>query len=199
MKSNNMKTLILASASKRRSRILADCGIAHKVVRSNEEEVIDKNKHISEMVQFNASKKAEAVAVKNARSVIIGADTLIAHGDEIIGKPSDADAAKNLLKKFSGQKIDAYTGICVIDASSGKRAIGFEKSSLRVIKMTEDKIEKIFPLLAPYDKAGGFSIEGIGALLFDDISGSYFNILGLPMIKLSELFEQINLDLLDCA
>jgi septum formation protein len=57
--------------------------------------------------------------------------------------------------------------------------------------------KKYFKLLGPYDKAGGFSIEGVGSLIFDNISGSYFNILGLPMIKLSKLFSEIGLDVLD--
>ncbi|MFH1799186.1 MAG: nucleoside triphosphate pyrophosphatase [Candidatus Omnitrophota bacterium] len=192
-----MKKIILASASERRSQILSDCGIPHEVVPSNAEEDAAGNKHISEIVQVNASKKAETVAAKKTRNVVIGADTLVLRGNEIIGKPDDARAAKDMLGKFSRKQIEVYTGLCVIDTVSNKRAVGFEKSVLHAVKMTEERIEKIFPLLAPYDKAGGFSIEGAGALLFDNISGSYFNILGLPMIKLSELFGQINLDLLD--
>ena len=68
---------------------------------------------------------------------------------------------------------------------------------LRVKRIPSRDIDKYFKLLGPYDKAGGFSIEGVGSLVFDDITGSYFNVLGLPMGKLQELFLKLELDLLD--
>jgi septum formation protein len=121
----------------------------------------------------------------------------VVHGKDILGKPGDEAAARDMLKRFSGGKIDIYTGLCVIDASTGKRAVGFERSGLAVASLTDGEVGRYFRLLAPYDKAGGFSIEGIGSLLFDDISGSYFNILGLPMMKLKDLFKEAGLDILD--
>ena len=192
-----MKEIILASASRRRSEILSSCGVSHRIVVSGAEESLDEAKPASETVQINALSKAEIVAVDAGESVVIGADTLVVHGENIIGKPLGEDAAREMLKRFSGSSLEVYTGLCVIDISTGKRAVGVEKSSLRVVPLAEEDIERYFRLLAPYDKAGGFSIEGVGALLFDNITGSYFNILGLPLRKLQELFEEIGLDLLD--
>ncbi len=192
-----MREIILASASKRRSRILSDCGIKHRVVPSGAEEEIDKDADVFEIVETNATCKAEIVATKEANAIIIGADTLVVHGEDIIGKPGDEAAARQMLRRFSGDEIEVCTGLCVIDTSSGRRAVGFEKSSLFVVPLTHEKVERYFRLLAPYDKAGGFSIESVGSLLFDDIRGSYFNILGLPMRRLSELFEEMGLDILD--
>ena len=192
-----MKEIILASASERRSEILSSCGVSHRIVVSGAEESLDEAKPASETVQINALSKAEIVAVDAGESVVIGADTLVVHGENIIGKPLGEDAAREMLKRFSGSSLEVYTGLCVIDISTGKRAVGVEKSSLRVVPLAEEDIERYFRLLAPYDKAGGFSIEGVGALLFDNITGSYFNILGLPLRKLQELFEEIGLDLLD--
>ena len=72
-----------------------------------------------------------------------------------------------------------------------------KKTSLYIKEIVPKDIAKYFRLLGPYDKAGGFSIEGVGSIIFDDIRGSYFNVLGLPMGKLQELFRDIGLDLLD--
>ncbi len=192
-----MKKIILASKSGRRSRILTECGILHSVVPSGADETISDHKHISEIVQINALAKAEAVAEGNENSIVIGADTLVIHGNDIWGKPKDEEEALGMLERFFTGEVEVYTGLCVIDPGEIKKAVGFEKSSLTVRALKGDALDKYFRLLAPYDKAGGFSIEGVGSLLFDNIKGSYFNILGLPMMKLSILFEEIDLDILD--
>jgi len=184
-----MKTIILASASERRSRILSECGIKHKVVPGAVEEGPD--------VLENAVKKAENAAGRFKDAIIIGADTLVVHDGDILGKPNSEDTAKEMLARFSGSEVEVYTGLCVIDTGTGKKASGAEKSSLSVHELADERIDKYFKLLAPYDKAGGFSIEGVGSLVFDDIRGSYFNILGLPMTKLAELFGEIGEDILD--
>jgi septum formation protein len=192
-----VKRIVLASASERRARILSECGIRHEVVVSGADEDHTDGTHISDIVVDNSVRKAEAVAAGLTETVVIGADTLVAHGDDIIGKPGDEGAARELLRRFSGSDIEVYTGLCVIDTASGRKASGVEKSGLTVIGLAYDELERYFRLLAPYDKAGGFSIEGAGSLIFDDIRGSYFNILGLPMIKLAGLFKETGIDILD--
>lgn len=191
------RKIILASASKRRSQILSSCAIRHKVVPSRADETHSRKHSASWIVVHNARKKAEAVAKKRKDSLVIGADTLVRMDSHIIGKPETAKEAKGLLRRFSGNRIEVITGLCLIDTLSGKRVWGCEKSSLYVRKMKKSEIEKFFKLLGPYDKAGGFSMEGAGSMLFDDIRGSYFNILGLPMIKLKELFNKLKLDIVD--
>jgi len=192
-----MKQIILASASKRRFNILSDCGINCQVVPSGAKEDMDLSKSVSEIVQINAVRKAEKVAIGNAERIVIGADTLVSHGKDVLGKPDGASAAREMLKRFSGEEIDVYTGLSVMCGE--KNAVGFEKSSIKTANLTNCEAEKYFYLLGsgPYDKAGGFSIEGVGSLIFDNITGSYFNILGLPMMKLKDLFKEIGFDILD--
>lgn len=190
-----MKRIILASASKRRSKILTECGIPHEVVVTGVEEKMDEDKELYNIVIDNASRKVDSLADKERNAVIIGADTLVMHDEDILGKPSGENAARKMLKKFSGQSIDVYTGLCVVDTQEDKKACGYEKSSLVVASLSDEEIEKYFKLLGPYDKAGGFSIEGVGSLIFDNIRGSYFNILGLPMMKLAGLFREVALDI----
>jgi septum formation protein len=192
-----MKRIVLASASERRSRILSECGIKHTVAVSGAAEDHLTGAHVSEIVVANALRKAEVVAADLPGSLVIGADTLVVHGEEIIGKPEDEEAARNMLEQFSGQKLEVYTGLCVMAQGADKKASGYDKSDISVRPISDAEAEKYFRLLGPYDKAGGFSIEGVGSLIFDDIRGSYFNILGLPMIKLAELFRETGFDILD--
>lgn len=192
-----MREVVLASASERRARILRETGIEHRVIVTDVEERDGTGGDVMRTVVHNAGIKASSAAERTDGAVIIAADTLVVHDDEIIGKPADEKAAKELLDRFSGARVDVCTGLCVYDTLSGGRAEGAERSELYVADLSGVEKERFFELMAPYDKAGGFSIEGVGALLFDDIRGSYFNILGLPMMKLRELFGMIDMELLD--
>ena len=192
-----MRRIILASESKRRSVILRDCNIGHVVIPSRIKEVHRGTKRPGALVILNARKKAEAIAIKAKQGIIIGVDTLVLFKGKLVGKPRTKREAKRMLTAFSGNQIKVYSGIYIMDLDDSKEASGFDKTSLRIKKIPRMDIDKYFRLLGPYDKAGGFSIEGVGSIVFDDISGSYFNVLGLPMGKLQELFQNIGLDLLD--
>ena len=190
-----IREIVLASASKRRSQILKSCNIRHRAVASRAKEP-NKGGSIFSIVKTNARRKALKVLLTNKKSVIIGADTLVRLGKELIGKPKNKKQAKGLLKKFSGRRLEVVTGLFVIDGISKKSSSGCEKSELFVREMSPSEIDAYFKALKPYDKAGGFSIEGAGSFIFDDIRGSYFNILGLPMARLHGLFKEIGLSLL---
>ncbi|MDP6685752.1 MAG: Maf family protein, partial [Candidatus Omnitrophota bacterium] len=129
----------------------------------------------------------------------IGADTVVLLNKKVVGKPKSASHAKSMLRKMSGKAISVYTGLSVVDARTQKRAIGYKKSIVRVRKINSREISRIFSLLGPYDKAGGFSIEGAGSFIFDNIKGSYFNVLGLPTALLRDLFSRLGFDLLRCV
>lgn len=206
--------IILASKSKRRSAILKSCSIPHRVVPSRIRELhpvrdktlkvptisngVHKNiKRPEALVMLNAGRKAEAVARRIRKGIMIGVDTLALFKGRLVGKPHSRIEAKRMLEDFSGNRIIVYSGICVINTYNLKKRSGFDKTSLYIRKIPRCDMDKYFRLLGPYDKAGGFSIEGIGSIVFDDIRGSYFNVLGLPMGKLQELFRDIGLDLLD--
>jgi septum formation protein len=192
-----MKHIVLASASKRRSEILSSCGIRHKVFISNADEVHLQNRSVAWNVTENARRKAFFCAKKNKDSIIIAADTLVVLNKRLIGKPENEKQAKRLFKAFSGKKLEIVSGLYVMDTKRKKRACGTERSVLYAKKIKDKDLGRYFNALKPYDKAGGFSIEGIGSFIYDDIKGSYFNILGLPMIRLKQLFKKMGLDILD--
>lgn len=194
-----MKRIILASQSKRRSAILRSCGILHSIVPSAVREIRRPSERPQDLVMHNARIKAEAVRRGRNDGIILGVDTMVLFKGRLIGKPANKNEAKKMLRAFSGKRLLVYSGIHIIDITGGKSATGFDKTLLKIKRIPEKDIGKYFKLLGPYDKAGGFSIEGIGSIIFDDVSGSYFNVLGLPMGKLQELFQKIGLDLLDFA
>lgn len=188
--------IILASTSKRRREILASCGIKHKVVPSHATEYMTVSRLPEQVAMINARIKAETVAKRFKSGYVIGADTVVLLGDKIIGKPRDARHAKRMLKEMSGKTISVYTGLCVIDLKKDNLISDYEKSFVTVKKLSGKDIPRYFKLLGPYDKAGGFSIEGPGSFIFDDIKGSYFNVLGLPPARLKEMFEKLGVDIL---
>ena len=189
------RKIILASASKRRSKILTECGIPHRVVISNVPEKMDHKKGAKFNVLHNARIKAGKVVGKYKQGFIIGADTVVVLGKRLIGKPKTREEAISFLKAFSAKTILVYTGLCVIDVKKGESASGVDVSKIRLKKLSRKKIANFVKVAGPYDKAGGFSIEGPGAFIFDNIQGSFYNILGLPMIKLNRLFEKLGVDL----
>ena len=188
--------IILASNSKRRHEILVSCGIRHKIVPSNAVEYMTVSRLPEQVAMINARIKAETVVKKIKSGYVIGADTIVLLDSKIIGKPRNASHAKKMLKEMSGKTIGVYTGLCVIDVKEGNLISDYEKSLVTVKKLEDKEIPGYFKLLGPYDKAGGFSIEGPGSFIFDDIKGSYFNVLGLPTAKLKEMFEKLGVDIL---
>jgi len=190
-------TIILASASKRRSQILSECGIPHQIVVSGVKEVLASKKGPAHTAMFNACLKAETVSRKFKTGYVIGADTIVVSGKRLIGKPRTKYEARNLLKEFSGKDILVYTGVCIKDIKKQKTVKTFVVSKVRVKRIIDKILNRFLRLSGSFDKAGGFSIEGVGSFLFDDIKGSYYNILGLPTIKLNELFEKLGVNLLE--
>ena len=192
-----MKRIILASQSKRRSAILSSCGIPHIIIHSRVKEIHKSTGNPRRVVMHNARIKCESVARKRKAAIILGVDTMVLFKGRLIGKPSDKNEAKKMLRDFSGRRLLVYSGLHLMDPASGKSATTSDMTRLKIRRIPKKDIEKYFTLWGPYDKAGGFSIEGVGSIVFDDINGSYYNVLGLPMAKVQELFQKIGLDLLD--
>ena len=141
--------IILASASKRRSNILKECGIPHRVVVSNVPEKADHKRSAMFNVLHNAHSKARRIAGRYKNAFIIGADTIVLLGKRLIGKPKTGKEAKTFLKAFSGKTILVYTGLCVIDSKRGKSASGVDVSKVHVKKLSREKIDKFIIISGP--------------------------------------------------
>ena len=136
------RILILASSSKRRARILRDCGIEFKILKSRTNELAKEKGDISKIVQLNAKLKASDVARRITKGVILGFDTLVLLNNRIIGKPSNQIEAKRLLKRLSAKKISVYTGISIIDKYNNNSSSGCDKTWLLVKRVKSNQINK---------------------------------------------------------
>lgn len=190
-----MYKIVLASGSPRRKEIFEKAGVKFAVCISNKEEIISM-KVPEDIVQELAVMKAEDVAVNYKGNVIvIGADTMVALDNEILGKPKDEEDAKRMLRLLSGKSHKVYTGVSVIikhdEELSGVRdkVIHFtEATKVWVKSMSEEQIAAYIATGEPFDKAGAYAIQGRFSVHIEKIEGDYNNIVGFPIAKLySEL------------
>ncbi|MFA6399387.1 MAG: Maf family protein, partial [archaeon] len=135
--------------------------------------------------------KAEFVSNKVNEGIIIGVDTIIVLGKEIIGKPKDEEAARLTLRKLSGKTHKAISGICVINKYSNQTITKAVVTNVKFRKLNEKLITQYIQSKEPLNKAGSYGIQGKGAILVEEIKGDYNNIVGLPLITLSKILEQM--------
>ena len=177
---------ILASKSPRRKYLLKQLGFDFKVVESNAEEVTEYNAHKS--VKINAQSKSRAVASGYKGRIVIGADTVVYLNEKILNKPKDLKEAKKYLRMLSGKKHVVYTGVNVINNVTGKEVYGHEMTVVEFRKLTNEEINYYVDKFKPLDKAGAYGIQDdFGCLFINKITGDYYNVVGLPLVRLYKL------------
>ena len=183
--------IILASSSPRRSFLLGLVRIKHKVVvpRVREEDHAheDPVKHVLRL----AGLKAHSARGRVKRGIILGADTIVVMEGDILGKPRNKRDAKRMLRRLSGQWHTVYTGLAVVDAANGMETMGYERSLVKIRKMTDVEIDAYIATGEPMDKAGSYGIQGYGAAIVEKVRGCYFNVVGLPLVKLLYLVRAL--------
>lgn len=176
-----MKKIILASASPRRKELMALAGIDFTIQVADVDEVIEDGAMPYDVVKSLAFQKAKAVADSNLDCIVIGADTVVALGDKILGKPKDKKDAVDMLKNLSGKSHKVYTGVAII---SGEKISNFyEETDVEFFELADAEIEKYVATGEPMDKAGAYGIQGKGCVLVKKINGDYSNVVGLPISK----------------
>ena len=181
--------IILASASPRRREILKNTKLKFEVQKSDIEEVFLENESPESMVVRLAYEKAFDVAENNRDKLVIGADTIVVLGDEVLGKPKDEEEAFDMIQKLSNKTHRVITGISLIHLKKGIVVNDYQISYVTFKDLSEDSIKDYINTKESLDKAGGYGIQGYGALLVEAIQGDYFNIVGLPISKLSDLLK----------
>lgn len=180
--------MILASASPRRRELLGLITEDFKVIPARGEENIPEGTAPKDAVQLLAKQKAEEIYAQNRGEVIIAADTVVAIGGEILGKPRDERHAAEMLKALSGRRHSVFTGVCVIFAD-GSREVFAEKTEVDFYPLSEREIADYIATGEPMDKAGAYGIQERGALLVKGIVGDYYNVMGLPVGRLNALLK----------
>jgi septum formation protein len=181
--------LILASASPRRRELLAATGRAFRVVPSDAEETVPEGLSPTEAAEHLACRKAAAVAARLSRGIVIGADTIVTSGPDIIGKPTDREDAIHILESLSRRAHTVITGLCLIDARSGRRLSGCERTRVQMRRMDRREIEAYVDSGEAIGKAGAYAIQESGDRFVERIEGSLSNVVGLPMELLERLLR----------
>lgn len=189
-----MQTLILASSSPRRKDLLEQIKLSFKIIPSNVEENIGLLKGApTDKVEELATMKARDVANGLNEGLVLGADTIVVIGDEILGKPKDDNDAFYMLSKLSGKEHQVITGLALIDIETNTIRIAHETTYIRFRELSSDMIRNYINSGEPQGKAGSYAIQGIGAVLVEEIRGCYSNVVGLPLTRLSKMLEDFKI------
>lgn len=183
--------LVLASKSPRRRQLLAELGFPVKTVSFEVDEHVAPTLLPHEVAEHLAKRKAQAYpfASLGADEVLVTADTVVVHGNDILGKPADRADAIHMLHSLSGEVHTVYTGVCL---RSAQREISFtEATRVHFVSLSDDDILHYVDHYRPYDKAGAYGIqEWIGMVGVSHIEGCYYNVMGLPVSRLYQMLRE---------
>ncbi len=185
-----LNKIILASASPRRKELLSVITDNFSVKPSDIQEIIPDNLDVYSVPEYLSKLKASDVAATNPGYLVIGADTSVIIENEILGKPKTKTDAYNMIKKLSGKTHYVVTGCTLI--LSDKVLSFSDKTAVTFYPLAEAEIQEYINTDEPYDKAGGYGIQGKGSLLVEKIDGDYFNVVGLPIGKLNKAIKEIS-------
>lgn len=189
-----MFRLILASNSPRRRELLRNAGFQFDVRPSGIEENRLPGESPEDFARRLARDKARDVARQSAPgSLVLGADTVVAINGEILEKPVDAADAARMLRMLSGQTHRVITGVCLVRVPEAVLAWTHETTLVTFRNLTEEEIGSYIESGEPFDKAGGYAIQGLASRFVPRIEGCYFNVVGLPIPLVYEILRSIGL------
>lgn len=188
--------LILASASPRRSRLLRELGLAFDVIPSTIDESVIHDPDPAELVKLLSAAKAQQVAEAEGDGIVIGSDTIVVLDGKVLGKPESHEDAVRMLRMLSGRVHQVYSGVCVVDAASGRKLCDCSVTDVRFRELSDDTIQSYIRTGEPDDKAGAYAIQGFGSLLVESICGDYFTVVGLPVGMLAGMLDEFGVRVL---
>ena len=184
-----MPKLVLASASPRRRELLAQLGYAPELRPTN----VDETRHASEspvqLVRRLAREKMFAAVRANEDSLVLGADTLVCLGNQVFGKPADYAAAEGNYRALGGRWHQVLTAVAITDGARVHQILSRNAVFLRPITASEARI--YWASGEPQDKAGGYAIQGLGAIFVRSLRGSYSAVMGLPLAETATILSQL--------
>jgi septum formation protein len=186
-------SLLLASSSPRRQQLLRAAGYEFQISAPDITEKADAHLTARELTAWNAQRKGELVAKTHPDKVVIAADTVVALGPEVIGKPNDLDHAIELLLRLSGRAHHVYSSVFVAHLATARVTMFSEISEVQFRKLSRDQIREYLTKIDPLDKAGAYAAQGHGAEIIERIDGSYSNVVGLPMERTSATLKEFGI------
>ena len=183
---DNLPPVILASASPRRSQLLASMDIEFEVVPSHVEELIDGYDFIPDLCEANARIKAEPIADMHPECLVIAADTMVYLEDTLFGKPTDIDDAHRMLTRLQGRTHQVTTGVSLIYHNEEISKSFSVITNVTFLSLDAGQISEYLVKIDPLDKAGGYAIQEHKQMIAKRVSGSVSNVVGLPVERLKE-------------
>jgi septum formation protein len=180
--------LILASLSPRRKDILTQIGIPFQAVGSRVGEIASKRMKPEGFTCLMAARKAESVKEIYRKRWILAADTLVVIDKKVFGKPKDVQECRSMLLDLSGKRHRVITGFCIFDPDGNKSHLEAVSTRVTVKELSELEIDAYIKTAEPFDKAGAYAIQGIGAFMIEGIEGSFSNVVGLPICEVVRAF-----------
>ncbi len=196
IKNENDLKLVLASSSPRREEILKQLKLKFTIVPSKINEEDFKDDDPISLVRKLAVEKAKSVSNLVEDALIIAADTVVVYNDQILGKPKNKSDAKRMLKMLRAEKHKVITGVAVVNSQDGEVHVEENVTDVKMIDLTEAEIDTYINTGEPMDKAGAYAIQGLGALFVEEIQGSFYSVMGLPIHQLAKLLNNFNYGIL---
>ena len=187
-----MQKIVLASGSPRRRELMHQMGLDDfEILPAKGEENAPEALTPAQLVEQLALQKAREVAALRPDCAVIGADTVVALGDEVLGKPESEARAKEMLRALSGRHHQVYTGVAVL--AGGEEYTHVECTEVEFRALTDEEIDAYVATGGPMDKAGAYGIQGRACTLIRGIRGDYYNVVGLPVCALHEMLAELDL------
>jgi len=183
--------LILASVSPRRQEMLQSIGLTFKIIPAHVNEKYLKGESPARHVKRLSRDKATTIARRHPDSWVLGADTIVVIDGMILGKPQNPAQAKKMLNKLSGREHKVFTGFTIAHMASEIYTTRVVQSAVRFKTISAEEMNWYINCDEPYDKAGGYAVQGKGACFIKAIRGSYTNVIGLPLCEVLEEFSNL--------
>jgi septum formation protein len=187
--------LVLASSSPRRAELLRAAGFIFEITTAPLDERAHAGESAEDYVKRLAQAKAAATASQVSDAVVLGADTTVVIGGQMLGKPADHADAKRMLQLLSGQTHEVLTGLCV--RADRRTLVDVASTRVRMAPLDEAEIDWYVRTGEPMDKAGGYAVQGLASRFIQGIDGSYSNVVGLPIANVYNLLKRLGCDILD--
>lgn len=189
---------VLASSSPRRQSLLSKVGFSFSCIPADLDEIQVENESAEVMVERLAIDKAQFIAQNHRNSLVLGSDTSVELGGEILGKPNSTDEAKHMLRRLSGQTHSVFTGIALVHLASARVISHVEQTKVTFATLSDKEIEDYVNTGSPMDKAGAYGIQDDqGAFFVQGISGDFYTVMGLPLHQLYVLLRTQFADLIE--
>lgn len=189
-----MPTIYLASSSPRRRELLDQIGLPYTIISLDVDEKLAPGLSPIEQVITLSQRKAGAAASISSEGIVIAADTVVVLDGQVLGKPANEAEALIMLERLQGNVHEVLTGITLLELTGDRVFSDFERTEVQMRNVSRVELMRYVATKEPFDKAGAYGVQGLAAVFVTGIRGCYFNVVGLPLFKLTQMLKEFDVD-----